>query len=154
MMFYGFMESGVKIFLLRFFYTKVSLTFINRIYSSQVQLETKYIVKIRVNQRHLRHPRSIESMGGKSMTRLKFALVLLISILLLSQFSCKSKLSNWQIAEGPLLTRWATEITLENVLPEYPRPQLVRDKWLNLNGLWEYKIIEKGSDKNGSCQHK
>ena len=30
------------------------------------------------------------------------------------------------------------------VLPEYPRPQLRRDSYLNLNGLWEYAIT--GSD--------
>ncbi|MET0353263.1 MAG: beta-galactosidase, partial [Plantibacter flavus] len=24
--------------------------------------------------------------------------------------------------------------------PEYPRPQLVRDGWINLNGLWEFEI--------------
>ena len=23
--------------------------------------------------------------------------------------------------------------------PEYPRPQMVRDNWLNLNGLWEFQ---------------
>ena len=39
-----------------------------------------------------------------------------------------------------LLTRWGRELDPENVLPEYPRPQLVRDAWLNLNGLWEYAI--------------
>jgi len=27
-----------------------------------------------------------------------------------------------------------------NVLPEYPRPQLVREQWQNLNGLWEYAV--------------
>ena len=25
-------------------------------------------------------------------------------------------------------------------MPEYPRPQLVRNNWQNLNGLWEYRI--------------
>ncbi len=28
----------------------------------------------------------------------------------------------------------------DNPLPEYPRPQLVRDSYLNLNGRWEYAI--------------
>jgi len=31
------------------------------------------------------------------------------------------------------------------VLPEYPRPQLVRDRWSNLNGRWEYAITDSGS---------
>ncbi|MCC5930628.1 MAG: beta-galactosidase [Cyclobacteriaceae bacterium] len=29
--------------------------------------------------------------------------------------------------------------------PEYPRPQMTRDKWTNLNGHWEYAILEKGA---------
>lgn len=41
-------------------------------------------------------------------------------------------------------TRWSAEVTSNNVLPEYPRPQLVRDRWLNLNGLWQYTTSEEG----------
>jgi len=39
------------------------------------------------------------------------------------------------------MTRWAAEVTPTNALPEYPRPQLVRKDWLNLNGLWNYAIV-------------
>ena len=46
----------------------------------------------------------------------------------------------WQPAAGPLMTRWAAEVDSGNAHPEYPRPQMVRDEWLNLNGLWEYAI--------------
>ncbi len=46
----------------------------------------------------------------------------------------------WQPAKGPLMTRWAAEVNPTNALPEYPRPQLVRKDWLNLNGLWHYAI--------------
>ncbi len=38
------------------------------------------------------------------------------------------------------MTRWAVEVTPENVHGEYPRPQLVREPWQNLNGLWDYAI--------------
>jgi beta-galactosidase/beta-glucuronidase len=47
-------------------------------------------------------------------------------------------LSNVQAQEQSLVTRWAAEVTPDNVLPEYPRPQMLRNRWLNLNGLWEY----------------
>ena len=40
-----------------------------------------------------------------------------------------------------LATRWAKDVTPENVWSEYPRPALVRDRWLNLNGLWDYAIV-------------
>ncbi|MGC4153145.1 MAG: DUF2804 family protein [Propionicimonas sp.] len=39
-----------------------------------------------------------------------------------------------------LLTPWGETLDPERILPEYPRPQLVRDSYLNLNGYWEYAI--------------
>ena len=39
-----------------------------------------------------------------------------------------------------LKTKWADMVTANNVLPEYPRPNLVRNSYLNLNGKWEYCI--------------
>ena len=39
-----------------------------------------------------------------------------------------------------LLTRWGRELDPSQVLQEYPRPQLVRDSYLNLNGWWDYAI--------------
>ena len=41
------------------------------------------------------------------------------------------------------MTRWAKKVTPKTVHQEYPRPQLVREKWLNLNGLWQYAIKAK-----------
>ena len=49
----------------------------------------------------------------------------------------------WQPAKGPLMTRWAADVKPENPLPDYPRPQLVRPDWRNLNGLWDYAIKPK-----------
>ncbi|MFZ5829529.1 MAG: glycoside hydrolase family 2 protein [Planctomycetota bacterium] len=41
------------------------------------------------------------------------------------------------------MTRWAKEVTPENVWTQYPRPQMVRPQWANLNGLWDYAIVPK-----------
>ena len=38
------------------------------------------------------------------------------------------------------MTRWAADVSATNALPEYPRPQMVRPDWLNLNGVWNYAI--------------
>src|SRR3954463_10482798 len=46
-----------------------------------------------------------------------------------------------------LRTKWAAEVTPARVLPEYPRPQLERTAWQNLNGLWDYAIADAGSSK-------
>lgn len=37
-------------------------------------------------------------------------------------------------------SRWTDKVDLTNPLPEYPRPQMRRDNWLNLNGEWDYAI--------------
>lgn len=47
---------------------------------------------------------------------------------------------SWKVIENQMLTRWASEVNPDNVLPEYPRPMMVRKEWLNLNGLWDYAI--------------
>ena len=52
----------------------------------------------------------------------------------------------WQQAKGPLATKWAKEVSPENALKEYPRPQMVRYDWLNLNGLWDFAIQERNTD--------
>ena len=49
---------------------------------------------------------------------------------------------NWQPAAAPLMTRWAKDVSPTNALPEYPRPQMVRESWLNLNGLWDYALTK------------
>ena len=43
---------------------------------------------------------------------------------------------NWKPAPAPLMTSWAKDVSPDRVLPDYPRPQLVRPEWQNLNGLW------------------
>lgn len=42
--------------------------------------------------------------------------------------------------EGNLKTKWAYEVSPKSVLPDYPRPQLTRPNWINLNGKWNYAI--------------
>jgi beta-galactosidase/beta-glucuronidase len=39
-----------------------------------------------------------------------------------------------------MLTPWGEKVTVENAWSEYPRPGFVRERWLNLNGLWDYAI--------------
>ena len=45
----------------------------------------------------------------------------------------------WQPKKAVLMTRFAKDVDPKNVLPEYPRPQMEREKWMNLNGLWQYQ---------------
>lgn len=41
-----------------------------------------------------------------------------------------------------LKTRWTAQVDKERVLQEYPRPLLVRESYVNLNGLWKYAITD------------
>lgn len=56
----------------------------------------------------------------------------------------------WQPAKGPLLTRWAADVSPKNAHPEYPRPQMVRKDWQNLNGLWDYAIAAREATRPAS----
>jgi len=51
--------------------------------------------------------------------------------------------AEWQPVPGDLMTLWAAKVDPAKPLPEYPRPQLVREAWQNLNGLWHFEIAAK-----------
>jgi hypothetical protein len=60
----------------------------------------------------------------------------------------------WHLAQGPLMTQWAAEVSPTNALPEYPRPQMARTEWKNLNGLWDYTILPGTVQRPGSYDGK
>ncbi|MBO5191154.1 MAG: beta-galactosidase [Bacteroidaceae bacterium] len=57
--------------------------------------------------------------------------------------SCMTGFAQWAPAGDKIRTSWAKEVNPNNVLPEYPRPIMKRAGWKNLNGLWEYAIVDK-----------
>ena len=68
----------------------------------------------------------------------KLHLVLaLLSVALLTN----AQSSGWKIVPGHITTQWADDVNPANTLPDYPRPQLQRSDWQNLNGLWQYAIL-------------
>lgn len=50
---------------------------------------------------------------------------------------------DWKMQPVALQTRWAKEVSPTNALKEYPRPEMARNNWTNLNGLWQYSITTK-----------
>ena len=48
-----------------------------------------------------------------------------------------------------LMTEWGEALKKEAPLQEYPRMQLQRDSYTNLNGVWEYQITEAGASPKG-----
>jgi beta-galactosidase/beta-glucuronidase len=70
-------------------------------------------------------------------------------------FGCKHTVTNvWKPAENTIMTRWSAEVNAQSPWPEYPRPQMMRDEWKNLNGLWDYAITEKEAAKPQKWQGK
>ena len=62
-----------------------------------------------------------------------------------SVFILQSASAGWKPVPCPgsgstLMTEWGEKVTSENAWREYPRPQMERAEWTNLNGLWEYAI--------------
>ena len=52
--------------------------------------------------------------------------------------------TEWHVIKDKIVTPWAEKVNPKAPLPEYPRPQLVRNNnWKNLNGLWQYAIVPK-----------
>jgi hypothetical protein len=56
-----------------------------------------------------------------------------------------------QTPQTDIITQWGLDINPDNVWPEYPRPQLMRDEettFTNLNGLWEFQLANGHGDTN------
>ena len=67
-----------------------------------------------------------------TMKKTIFLLLVLITTNLMAQ--------EYAPVTGKIMTEWAEKVTPENAWREYPRPQMVREQWQNLNGLWDYAI--------------
>ena len=48
---------------------------------------------------------------------------------------------------GGRVSRWAGEVNRDKPWPEYPRPQLERQRWTNLNGPWHYAIAKTNQNR-------
>ena len=76
---------------------------------------------------------------------------LLLPLYILLSICISGTAQNWKPAGDKIKTVWADKINAAAPLPEYPRPQMERDQWMNLNGLWDYAILPKG--KNAPAQY-
>ncbi len=68
---------------------------------------------------------------------------LIILVFILSVSCTLNNKVEWKISENPILTKWANDVDPLKPWLHYPRPDLERNNWVSLNGLWDYAITAK-----------
>ncbi|MFI8208248.1 AbfB domain-containing protein [Streptomyces werraensis] len=53
----------------------------------------------------------------------------------------------WTPKPAPMTTPWTNQVPVDNPLPEYPRPQLTRPDWANLNGIWDFAVTSANAGR-------
>ena len=82
-------------------------------------------------------------MSGRGCKRALMAFTPLLAIALATASASAQQapaVATDAVFTGEVMTRWGAEVTPENAWRSYPRPQFKRDRWLNLNGSWDYAI--------------
>lgn len=69
-----------------------------------------------------------------------------LATLLISVTIC-TIVSATEVKEEKMKTIWADKVNAENIWQSYPRPQLQRSLWMNLNGLWNYSVTDQKIEK-------
>ena len=62
--------------------------------------------------------------------------------------------SQWKKVHGKISSSWSEKDDPANTLPAYPRPQMERCNWINLNGLWNYSVTVKDASSANSWNGK
>lgn len=79
--------------------------------------------------------------------KLQRVFLIVMLVVATANISLAQNASNeWKPGRAAIMTKWAADVSPENAWKEYPRPQMVREKWINLNGLWNYAIRPKAEN--------
>ncbi|MEV8392571.1 MULTISPECIES: AbfB domain-containing protein [unclassified Streptomyces] len=64
----------------------------------------------------------------------------LVATALVGGATTPAQAAPWTPKPAPMTTPWTDQVPVDNPLPEYPRPQLTRPDWTNLNGIWDFAV--------------
>ncbi|MBR5034139.1 MAG: beta-galactosidase [Bacteroidales bacterium] len=73
---------------------------------------------------------------------MKKFLLIVAAVIVVAACTEKKQTYDWAPAGDHILTSWGENLDPTNVLPEYPRPQMVREQWMNLNGFWDFRAFD------------
>ncbi|GAA4942313.1 hypothetical protein GCM10023224_25830 [Streptomonospora halophila] len=82
--------------------------------------------------------------GGRRRSPLTALVAAAAALLMPLTLASPAQAAEWEPQEPPLTTPWTDDVSADNALPEYPRPQMVREEWRNLNGEWEWAPAQEG----------
>lgn len=93
-------------------------------------------------------PRSSSAPGPRRAWRqlLTAAAVLMLTVTtLLASGAHPSRAAEaaWTPKPAPMTTPWTDQVSVDHPLPDYPRPQLTRPDWANLNGIWDFAVTSR-----------
>ncbi|WP_431994340.1 AbfB domain-containing protein [Streptomyces griseoflavus] len=84
------------------------------------------------------------------LTALSAVLVLLAGTALTGSGTATAAPLAWAPESPPMTTPWTGQVSVDHPHPEYPRPQLTRPDWANLNGIWDFAVTSAGSGRPAS----
>lgn len=78
--------------------------------------------------------------GRYLFPQMNFCSILIWAIVGITLLAATADAQQWKPANPRLITKWGESLNPAKVHTEYPRPMMVRKKWLNLNGLWDFAV--------------
>ena len=70
----------------------------------------------------------------------------MLSRLVSLSLAASAAASAWQPAADSMLTEWGEKLSPSTAWTEYPRPAFARERWTNLNGLWDYAVASRSTE--------
>ncbi|WP_369216006.1 AbfB domain-containing protein [Streptomyces flavofungini] len=87
---------------------------------------------------------------GRRVTATGAALALIGGLILALSGPAAAKAQAWAPKPSPMTTPWTNQVPTDSPLPEYPRPQLTRQDWVNLNGIWDFAVTSADAGQPAS----
>ncbi|MFK0191592.1 AbfB domain-containing protein [Kitasatospora sp. NPDC090308] len=94
---------------------------------------------------HRPPPAAAAAAALRSRTAALLAVLVTAAALLLAAGQAPARAAAWTPKSPPMTTPWTGQVSVDHPLPEYPRPQLTRPDWLNLNGIWDFAVTPAGA---------